>query len=186
MKVSEIAVKAVQELSETLSAVNDENCETMLQEIMNAKKIFLTGGGRSLLALKCFAMRLMHLGFEVYVVGDITTPAFEAGDLLIVGSGSGETSGSVNTAQKAKSLGGKVALVTTRGESTLAKISDCVVVIPAYTDKVKTNAAKQPVLPGGSMFEQALLVLGDTLVLPLAKKVGVRIDQPFSRHSNLE
>lgn len=131
-------------------------------------------------------MRLMHLGFKAYVVGDTITPAFESGDLLIVGSGSGETLGSVNTARKAKKLGGKVVLITTRSESTLAGISDCVVVIPAYTDKVENHSNWQPILPGGSMFEEAMLVLGDTLILPLAKEAGIPTDQPFSRHANLE
>jgi 6-phospho-3-hexuloisomerase len=186
MKVSNTAEKAALELSEALGAIHENSCEAMMQAILNAKRIFLTGAGRSLLVLRCFAMRLMHLGFEVYVVGDTTTPAFEAEDLLIVGSGSGETLGSVNTARKARSLGGKVALITTRGESTLAEISDCVVVIPAFTDKVENHSIKQPILPGGTMFEQALLVLGDTLILPLAKEMGIPTDKPFARHANLE
>ena len=186
MKISETAEKAALELSEALKAINDKDCEAMMQEILNAEKIFLTGAGRSLLALRCFAMRLMHLGFEAYIVGDTTTPAFGVNDLLIVGSGSGETLGSVNTARKAKSLGGNVALITIRRESTLAEISDCVVVIPAYTDKVEDSSSKQPILPGATMFEHAMLVLGDTMILSLAKEVGVPTDRPFVRHANLE
>jgi 6-phospho-3-hexuloisomerase len=186
MKISETAVQATLELSEALKGISDEQCEKMIQEILNAKQIFITGAGRSLQVLKCFGMRLMHLGLKAYIVGDTTTPAFEIGDLLIVGSGSGETIGSVNTARKAKSLGGRVVLITTRGESTLAGISDCVVVIPAYTDKIENRSNWQPILPGGSMFEEAMLVLSDTMILLLAKNVGVPTNQPFSRHANLE
>ena len=38
-----------------------------------------------------FAMRLMHLGFVVYVIGDVTTPSINEDDCLIAISGSGET-----------------------------------------------------------------------------------------------
>jgi 6-phospho-3-hexuloisomerase len=181
----ETAVQATAELLEALKNVNEESCAKFTQEILNAKKIFLVGAGRSMLMLRGFAMRLMHVGFEVYMVGDTTTPAFEAGDLLIVGSGSGETKSSVNTARKAKSLDGRVALITTRAESTLAEISDCEIVIPAYTDKVRVEM-KQPTLPGGTMFEEALLILCDTLILSLAAAMKVPTDKPFSRHANLE
>ena len=66
-----------------------------MEAICKAKKIYVAGAGRSLLTLRCLAMRLMHLGFESYVVGDTTTPAFEKEDLRIAGSGSGETKGLV-------------------------------------------------------------------------------------------
>ena len=69
----------------------------------------------------------MHVNFEVYIVGDTTTPAFTDKDLLIVGSGSGETAGMINVASKAKKLGGKVALLTIREQSTLASLADLTV-----------------------------------------------------------
>lgn len=186
MNITDTAVSALKELSDSIKSVNEEHVKTLMHEILNAKKIYVTGAGRSLLMLRGFAMRLMHIGLEVYVVGDTTTPAFEADDLLIVGSGSGETRGAVNTATRAKAIGGRVALITIREDSTLAKMSDCVITIPAYTDKVKDDSMKRPILPGGTMFEQAMLVLSDTMILPLAEEVGIRTDRAFSRHANLE
>jgi len=186
MNVIDTFSKTLNELSEVLLPVDEANVNRLVEEILNASKIYVAGAGRSLLMLRCFAMRLMHLGFEVYVVGDTITPAFESGDLLIVGSGSGETLGSVNVAKKAKTIGGKVALISTRSDSTLAGISDFTIVIPAYTDKVDMPGRKNPTLPGGTLFEHALLVLGDTMVLPLAEAVGVRTDKPFTKHANLE
>jgi 6-phospho-3-hexuloisomerase len=53
--------------------------------------------------MRAFAMRLMHIGFQVHVAGDVTTPAIRGGNLLIIGSGSGETSGLVSMAAKARS-----------------------------------------------------------------------------------
>lgn len=44
----------------------------------------------------------MHLGFNVQVIGDVTTTFAKEGDLLIIGSGSGETQSLVAMSQKAK------------------------------------------------------------------------------------
>jgi len=186
MKVSEIAERAAIELSETLKGVDNGQTEALMDAICSAKKVYVAGAGRSMLMLRCFAMRLMHLGFESYVVGDTTTPAFEPEDLLICGSGSGETSGILNIAGKAKKIGGKVAALTINKDSSLGKLSDLIVEISAYTDKVDTGMEKKTILPGGSMFEQSILVLTDAITLPLAEKAGIPTDKAFVRHANLE
>jgi 6-phospho-3-hexuloisomerase len=186
MKVTETAAAAAIELSGTLKKLNDNQINELIQAICNAKKIFVFGAGRSMLMLRCLAMRLMHLGFESYVVGDTTSPAFEVEDLLILGSGSGETSGLINVANKAKKIGGKIAVLTIKAESTLGIMSDILVEIPAYTDKIAYSDMERPVLPGGSLFEQCMLVLGDAIVLPLSEKAGIATDHAFGRHANLE
>lgn len=73
--------------------------------------------------LKAFAMRLMHIGLKVHVVGDVVTPALQKGDLLLLASASGETASLVNVATKAKQLGGTVVLLTIFPESTLGKLA---------------------------------------------------------------
>lgn len=183
----EIAAQAATEMSNALTKISFDQVDSLLSAIVKAKKIYVAGCGRSLLMLRGIAMRLMHIGFAAHVVGDITTPAFEAGDLLIVGSGSGETGSLVGVAEKAKKLGGTLAVITIFSDSTLARIADVVVRIPAYTDKLpQSGQNKRSILPGGSMFEQAMLVLGDSIILPLAEKNGVPTDRMFSRHANLE
>lgn len=186
MNVTETAAAAAMELSKTLGKIDEDQVNLLMEAVCRAKKVYVYGAGRSMLALRCMAMRLMHLGFEAYVVGDTTTPAFEKEDLLILGSGSGETSGLVNVAQKAKKIGGTMAVLTIKKESTLAKLSDVLVEIPAYTDKVDYSDMERPILPGGSMFEQSMLVLGDAMVLPLAERAGIPTDRAFERHANLE
>ena len=37
-------------------------------------------------------MRLMHMGFDTYVVGEVVTPSITDKDVLLIGSGSGSTS----------------------------------------------------------------------------------------------
>lgn len=186
MKVTETSGQAARELAEALEQVDEAQVEALMDAVCSAKKVYVAGAGRSLLMLRCVAMRLMHLGFESYVVGDTTTPAFEKEDLLICGSGSGETAGLINAAAKAKKIGGKIAAMTIRRDSTLAQMADVVVEIPAYTDKVECKTKKKPILPGGTMFEQCILLIGDTMILPLAEKAKIPTDQAFTRHANLE
>ena len=186
MKVTETAGQAARELAEALEQVDEKQVEELMDAICNAKKVYVAGAGRSLLMLRCLAMRLMHLGFESYVAGDTTTPAFEREDLLICGSGSGETAGVINAAAKAAKIGGRIAAITIRKESTLAQMADVIVEIPAYTDKAECKIKKKPILPGGTMFEQCILMIGDTVILPLAEKAKIPTDQAFTRHANLE
>lgn len=187
MNTVQIAAKAAAELSDTLSRIDPGQADALMEAIVAAKRVFLAGAGRSMLMLRGFAMRLMHVGFTVFLVGDTTTPALEAGDLLIIGTGSGETGGLVAMADKAKKYGGTLAVVTIFPESTLGGKADVVVRIPAYTDKLPDGPDnKRGTLPGGSMFEQAMLLLGDSMIVPLADRSGTPTDRAFSRHANLE
>ena len=67
---------------------------------------------------------MMHMGIDAYVVGETVTANLEKGDLLIIGSGSGETKTLVAIAEKAKSLGGTVAAITISPESTIGELAD--------------------------------------------------------------
>lgn len=126
--------------------------------------------------LKAFAMRLMHIGLKVHVVGDVVTPALKNGDLLLLASASGETASLVNVATKAKQLGGTVALLTIFPESTLGNLAEVVVRIPAYTDKLPDGLDNvKGILPGGSLFEEAVMVLGDAMIVNLAQSTGYRL-----------
>ena len=186
MEINQIAALGAQELSHTLQQVDPAQIDELARAILVAKRIFVTGAGRSLLMLRCLAMRLMHVGLSSYVVGDTTTPAFRKGDLLIAASGSGETEGVVRTAQKAHKLGGQVAVFTIQAASTLGRLGDAVAEIPAYTDKRSIPETSRPLLPGGSLFEQSVLLLGDALVLPLGEQLGIPTDAAFANHANLE
>ncbi|HNS26348.1 MAG TPA: SIS domain-containing protein, partial [Methanobacteriaceae archaeon] len=99
----------------------------MIETIINSDATFIVGSGRSILIGKAFAMHLMHLGFTVYVVGDVTTPALTDKDCLIAISGSGETRTVTLAAETAKEVGTKVVGVTTDLDSTLGKNADVVV-----------------------------------------------------------
>ena len=100
------------ELGKALRAVDPGELRALQERVGAARRVFVAGAGRSGLVVRAFAMRLMHLGLQVYVVGDVTTPAFAAGDLLVIGSGSGETDSLCAVPRKAKALGGVLAVVT--------------------------------------------------------------------------
>ena len=153
---------------------------------MKLHEILVAGAGRSGFAVKAFAMRLMHMGFVAYVVGETVTPNLEADDLFVVGSGSGETGSLVNMAGQAKKIGAAVAVITIRPESSVGSIADVVIRIPAPTPKAEVDAGLTSIQPMGSLFEQSLLLFLDAVILRLMEKQGNSSDTMFARHANLE
>ncbi|WAH36276.1 6-phospho-3-hexuloisomerase [Alicyclobacillus dauci] len=185
MQMKDYASAVVLELTRTMQTISDEELTDLTAKIISAQKVFVAGAGRSGLMAKAFAMRLMHLGIHAYVVGESVTPQFSEGDLLIVGSGSGETKSLVAMAEKAKSLRGSVALVTTASTSSIGRLSDVVIHIHAQA-KQETGDGSTTIQPMGSLFEQSLLILYDSLVLGLMEQRNETTQTMFARHANLE
>jgi len=177
------------ELGKAMRAVDPGELRALQERLGAARRVFVAGAGRSGLVVRAFAMRLMHLGLQVYVVGDVTTPAFAAGDLLVIGSGSGETDSLCAVARKAKALGGVLAVVTIVPSSTLAQLAEVVVRVDAPSPKAAAQAGVQrrrSVQPMGALFEQTMLLLLDAVVMRLAAARGASPDELFARHANLE
>ncbi|MFW0715002.1 6-phospho-3-hexuloisomerase [Pedobacter sp. N23S346] len=161
-----------------------ENLIPFINYIQQSKRIFMISAGRSGFAMRSAAMRLMHLGLQVYVVGDTTTPAIGKDDLLIAASGSGTTSGIVRAAEKAGAVGAKLVALTADPNSALAKLADHVVYIPA-AGKEEHGSGKSEQY-AGSLFEQFLLLLMDAVFQSLWKLDGTPADELYKRHANLE
>lgn len=174
------------ELQTTLPQVSAETGKRLTEAIIEAEKIFVSGAGRSGLVLKAFAMRLMHLGFHVHVVGETTTPSITPNDLLLIGSGSGTTRTLVVIANEARRVGAKVALITGRAESPIGQVADIVLPIPVSTPKVANPIYGQSIQPMGSLFEQAMLLTLDALILLLMTTIKRDSETMFARHANLE
>jgi len=185
--IKDIPSQIVKELGECLGKVSGEQMAAAAKAIEAAPRIFLAGAGRSLLGIRGFAMRLMHMGMQAYVVGETTTPGIAAGDLLIVGSGSGRTASLVATAQKAKQIGASILLVTIDPTSPIGEVANVVVQIPAPSPKaIGGGGAARTIQPMGSLFEQSLFLLLDAMVVALMKRSGMTTDEMFKRHANLE
>ena len=173
------------ELTQTLSQVSDEQAVSVISLIDESPRIFLNALGRAKYAGQAFVMRLMHMGREVYVIGETNTPNFSKDDLLIVCSGSGSTAQFLANAQKAKELGGRVLAITATAGSPLTKLADETLVLPAPSKK---HADDMPgsAQPMASLFEQSILIAGDALVLSIMARAGAQGDEMFSRHANIE
>lgn len=84
-------MKILNELNRSASFIADDEADKLADHILSSNQIFTAGAGRSGLMAKSFAMRMMHLGLNAYIVGETLTPPLHDGDLVIIGSGSGET-----------------------------------------------------------------------------------------------
>lgn len=157
------------------------NLALMLQQ---AKRIFVTGAGRTGLMMKAVAMRLMHLGLNVYVVGETTTPAIQEGDLLLAASGSGTTSAIVKAAEKAHAVGAGIAVLSTTNESPLAEVAQLVVIIPAAQKQDFHGAISEQY--AGSLFEQSVLFVGDAVFQALWKLSDIPAEVMWKQHANME
>jgi 6-phospho-3-hexuloisomerase len=172
------------ELSQRVVHIDPLQAEALGEAALDADRIFIAGLGRSGLVMRMAALRLMQLGLTVHVVGDATTPAIAAGDLLIIGSGSGETGGAVHLARRARSAGASLLVVTARPDSTLGQMADVRLVVPGWTPKHEGEGASQ--LPMATVLEQAFLVVMDCLVAWLADRLGQTDEMMMARHANLE
>ncbi|MGI4744403.1 MAG: 6-phospho-3-hexuloisomerase [Janthinobacterium lividum] len=152
--------------------------------IQHAERVFVVGAGRTGLALKAAAMRLMHLGLTVFVVGETTTPAIRKGDLLLAGSGSGTTSTIVKAAEKAVAAGAQVVAISTTTDSPLAALATQVVVLPAAQKQDHGGTISQQY--AGSLFEQSVLLLTDAIFQTLWALDGTPAEELWKRHANLE
>jgi 3-hexulose-6-phosphate synthase/6-phospho-3-hexuloisomerase len=184
---SDIMWMVSREISNCTSLIDPGSVTAVLDEIDKAQSIFCGAAGRSGMAIKGFAMRLMHSGRSAHVLGDVTTPSICSGDLLLIGSGSGSTGSLVNAAKKAKSIGARIALITIDPDSPIGEMADVVVKIPAPSPKAKTAAgAVESNQPMGSLFEQSMNILLDSLVVMLMHRHNLTSEAMFKRHANLE
>ncbi|MGA2762183.1 MAG: 6-phospho-3-hexuloisomerase [Spirochaetia bacterium] len=186
MSYDQMRFAAVEEIRSVLALVSAEEMARLAAAIRAAHSVFVAGAGRSGLAMRGFAMRLMHMGIKSYVVGDVTTPALAEGDILVVGSGSGSTSSLVAVAEQAVRRGGAVALLTINPDSPLGKMAGTTVRIPAPSPKASAGGSVKSRQPMATLFEQSLGVLLDSCILLLMEETGISEQKMFERHANLE
>jgi 6-phospho-3-hexuloisomerase len=187
MTLEPLIATALEELGRALRSVDEGNLARLREMLREAQCIFVAGRGRSGLQMSGFAMRLMHMGLAVHVVGDVTTPGIAAVDLVVIGSGSGRTASLVGYAARARDLGAHVALITAAEHSPIGEAADCVVRIDAPTPKLAERYdISASILPMGSLFEQALGLLLDLVILQLMRDLNIDGARMFARHANLE
>ncbi|UZR27957.1 bifunctional 3-hexulose-6-phosphate synthase/6-phospho-3-hexuloisomerase [Methylococcus mesophilus] len=160
----------------------DKTHEARLTGLLErSRRVFVAGAGRSGLVGRFFAMRLMHGGYQAYLVGEIVTPSIQKGDLLIVISGSGETETMIAYTKKAKEQGANIALISTRDKSTIGDMADMV-----FRIGTPEQYGKVVGMPMGTTFELSTLVLLEATISHIIHTKKIPEEQMRTRHANLE
>lgn len=189
--------KTVKEITKhaltVIDQINADQVNKMIDIILKSDSIFVVGTGRSKLIGKAFAMRLMHLGFTVHVVGDVTTPAIDDNDCLIAVSGSGETNVVIIAAQTAKDVNATVIGVTTNTESTLSIYLDVIIKIKSKSKEPWEHPTSHvlkgnydDLTPMGTLFEDTTHLFLDGLIAEFMSRLGKKEVDLQKRHTIIE
>lgn len=177
---------SLQPLSRALARVSAREVEAFEKLLLSARRIFVTGLGRTGLMGRGFAMRLMHLGRRVYHVGDVITPGIRRGDVLVICSRTGRSPVLLYYIDIARQTGARVAVVTGVRRSPVARRADVTLHLPTETPAPGRGRKSAPVLPLGSLFEQALLLALDHVVVRLMASLGLTEDDLRRIHTTFE
>lgn len=183
-------------ITEIANSINEEQISAFIQAILDAKRIYVMGAGRSGLVAKSFAMRLMHTGFTSYVVGETITPAIAEGDLIIAFSGSGNTKTIADIAETAKNFGVKIALISSDENSRIGKLADFMIKIETQRDPIAKDSheyeirqmlgAYRSFAPLGTIFETSSLIFSDAVISTIMTMKKIDESELKRRHTNIE
>ena len=177
---------ALDELAGVFDRLNDSEVDAAIEMIADARKVVVFGGGRERLQIMGFAMRMYHMGLATAVEGDMTTPPVGQGDLFIVTCGPGYISTALALMQVAKEAGARILFITAQPKGRCAALADYILKLPAQTMADDQGDKKTSVLPMGSLFEGALFVLFEVMVLKLKARLAIDADAMRGNHTNLE
>ncbi len=183
--LKDLANGALKDLEGVFAAMPENALDGLIQEIVEAKRIVVFGLGREGLQMRGFAMRLFHMGRNVAVWGDMTAPAVGPGDLFFVSAGPGDLATARALVGIAREGGARTALITAQPKGELAEHVDTVTVVPAQT-MADDRGGELAVLPMGSLFETAQMILFEVAILKLRPLFGETAETMRARHTNLE
>ncbi|MBN2517318.1 MAG: 6-phospho-3-hexuloisomerase [Candidatus Altiarchaeota archaeon] len=190
--VKEIANYAIR----SVEGVDEKSVDGFIKALLKAKRVFIYGAGRSGLAARAFAMRLVHLDLHTYVIGETITPATHKDDIFVCISGSGETSSVVDYTKSAKKTGAKIACITSYPQSTLARMADLVLLVKGKTkidviDKKKYEdrqvmGVHTSLTPMGTLFEDVVMIFFDGVIAEMMCQLDRSEDQMLMKHTCVE
>lgn len=188
------------EISHRIEDISDDDINYFTSAILTSDRVYVAGAGRSGLIARAFAMRLMHIGLESFVVGETVTPAMEPGEAVVIFSGSGETNSMVDIAESAKSLGGILCLITSHRKSSIGQLADYIVEIPSdppddqgwpNTFEVRQltggyKSLSHPLAAIGTLFETAAMIFSDAVIANIMDVRECGIEEVLGRLSNIQ
>ncbi|HMZ31846.1 MAG TPA: SIS domain-containing protein [Methanoregulaceae archaeon] len=200
LSINELMLLMVDQMRVTAQMVLPDEAESFFSELLNAGKIYVAGAGRSGLVARAFAMRLMHIGFESYVIGETITPALSPGDTLVVFSGSGETNSVFDVLETARELGGRICLITATPVSRMSRLAHSSVILcgsQPSDDSLPTQyevrqitgqyrSVSSSFAPFGTLFETAALIFSDAIISALIEAKHCSLDEARTRLSNVQ
>jgi 6-phospho-3-hexuloisomerase len=175
---------ALDEIRGVLEAGAAAEVDGLSGELQKARRIACYGVGREGLMMRALCMRLMHLGLDAHMVGDMTTPALGEGDLLVVSAGPGYFSTVMALLRVAHAAGARTVAVTAQPAGEVPTAADTVIHLRAQT--MADDKGGRSVLPMGSLYEAAMLIFFDIVSIVLRERTGQTMDGMRSRHTNLE
>jgi 6-phospho-3-hexuloisomerase len=177
-----VADTILNEVKAVIHLIDEKEIRNMTDAILDAKRIFVTAEGRTGLLVRAFAMRLMQMGLEVYVVGETISPNIKEGDLLIAVSGSGETATTLAVVESSLSKIKEFWAITASRESTLASMASGILYIPGQT-KERSQEQITSLQPLSNLFGQALMITLDIVGLQIMQSRGEENQTMRERHS---
>jgi 6-phospho-3-hexuloisomerase len=177
-------LSALRELEAVALALDDAQVEAACQTIARAHRILAYGCGREGLMLRALVMRLHHLGLQVAMQGDMAAPPLGAGDLFLCSAGPGELSTVTALMGVAQRDGAEVLMITAEPDQPSPRRADQLLVIPAQT--MARDIGGQSTLPMGSLYEGAMFLVFEIMVLRLTAILGQTAQQMRARHTNME
>lgn len=183
--VPAMAHRALSEIGSVFDRLAADAADQMCHEILSAHRIACYGVGREGLMIKALCMRLMHLGLDAHVAGDMTTPPVGSGDLLIASAGPGTFSTVMALLSVARDAGARTMVITAQPAGPAPAIADVIIELPAQT-MADDRGGPASLLPMGSLYEAVQLVFFDLISILLRERTGQSPDQMRVRHTNLE
>ncbi len=181
-RYSELVNAVIDENLTVLKAIEEREITALIDEIIKAQQIQIFAMGRMKMSAQGFAMRLMHMGFAVHFVFDVTCPRIGPGDLLIVQCAA--TTIELGIIQLAKEAGARVCVVTAHPESELGESADITVRVPGQIFGGRDEVAS--VQPMASLLEQSLVLFEDIVAMLLMEQLEIGSKDMEERHTNLE
>lgn len=168
---------AFNELNKISQSLKHDEIKAFTDKILNCNgKIIGLGAGRMGYSLQAFIMRLSHLGYNSYMIGDTTLPRIGEGDLVIVNSSSGETRSIHLLASLAKQYGASILTITHNSGSIIAKESDLLLTYkPIESAQIMKTA-----------YEQFTYILLDYIAHELSQRGVLKPSEIETNHSILE
>lgn len=180
-----LARRAADDLAQPIAAMDPNAFDRLVQALTEARRIALVGAGREGLMMRALAMRLYHLGLDAHVVGEMTCPPLGPGDLLLAAAGPGDLSTITALLATARRAGAATLCLTATPQGPTSRTAEVVIHLPAQTMATDQDPGAS-LLPMGSVFEGAMFLMFELLVLALRDRLGMDPQAMRARHTNLE